>query len=130
MNLVKTPSSGLILETPVVVGRRRRGRCRPGSLAVDPELVCAQGQGENVAASCDQAVSGCVAIRSVDLINELFGTHALLLCDTEVLDEGHRPEVEEDRHDPQLEDAPDAQQEAAQAQLGPADPEHCRWSFF
>ena len=54
---------------------------------------------------------------------------ALLLLEADVLYEGHRPEVEEDGHDPQLDDAPNAQQEATQAQLWPADPKHLAQSF-
>ena len=61
---------------------------------------------------------------------QLLSGHALLFLETDVLDEGHRPEVEEDGHDPQLDDAPNAQQEAAEAQLGPADPKHLVCTVF
>jgi len=91
-----------------------------GWFAVDPELVGANEEGEDVAGGGDEAVAGQVVVAVLHVLDERADVH---MGDVEgqVVDQGHAAHVEQDGHQTELEDAPYAEQEAASAELGPTE---------
>lgn len=87
-----------------------------GEVVVDPHLVDRQAEGEDVEGGRDPAVLGRLPVGVADPRPKVVGRlEALLRLDQlQVLDEGHRVVVHEYGHEGQLEDAPDAEQGAAQ----------------
>jgi len=114
------PSSCVLLHVHVNVPDVGGGG---GEVVVHPELVEAEAEGDDVEGHGHRAALGDLAGRLGDVVAEVVGLVIKLLGQLEVLHEGHAVVVKGQGHHRELQDAPDAQQGAAQRQLGPANPE-------
>jgi len=86
---------------------------------VDPDLVGADQEGKDVAEGGDQAAEGHVAVGVVEGFAVGVGIWISFVGQRQVFDESDALDVEHEGHDANLKDAPNAEQEAANAQLGP-----------
>ena len=86
---------------------------------VHPELLHGHAEGDKVEQSRDPAIEGVLHVAGVQIALQFVHVFVRLL-ERDVLDEGHRVGPEENAHKGELHDAPNAEDDPAQGQFGPA----------